>query len=74
MDIKVLREAQGLIGQAITLVEAIKEDVDETYEEGSAEWQESVAGQRAAEQAVELELALENLNSADSELEAAMKD
>jgi len=74
MDTKVLREAQGLISQAISLVEAVKDDTQEDYDDRSTEWQESAPGQRQDEQLAQLEEVLGNLNQADSDLEAAMKD
>ena len=68
-----LRKAQGMFSEAITLIETIKEDLEETFEEGSDNWKESEKGQRAEEQIGQLEEVINSLNQADSDIEAAMQ-
>jgi len=73
LDKGVLREAQSKISEAITMVEAVKDEAREAWDESSEKWQESDAGVLAEEKIAELEEIVENLNTADSSIESVMK-
>ena len=73
LDKSVLREAQSKISEAITMVEAVKDEAREAWDESSEKWQESDAGVLAEEKIAELEEIVENLNTADSSIESVMK-
>jgi hypothetical protein len=74
VDKKTLREAQARIGEARAMVEVVRDDEQEKFDEKSDAWKEGDKGQEAEANIETLSGVVDALEGIDSEIEDAMKD
>jgi len=74
MDKRKIERAQTLINEARSLVEEVRDDEQNAFDEKSDKWRESEAGDKADARIASLSEIVDTLESVDSEMDVVLND